>query len=343
MKENLLKENIVIADKITNEFLLVKSVGIGAFKAIPLRNEGGASPKVLCVGDNLDALTKLEPELISKDDLILYRFIMDVQKPEVPDINKFSLKDGILLREGAAVTEQGERRLSKILGAAKNSLVFEDVNGDIVLYNLRRDKFSLLLRSLEFEDEYGNSLTSDLVVAQAEKPFIAFINVYKVEQQNKDGETGKTKVYEESHCIAERTFDDSGALATVPFRYGEINDITVNNGIILTNYLDKDENVRKTAVSSGDDLFRYFVAGTGKSAKYVNEYLTVQLEDGKIAVWTPEGIQETYDIPELRGFYAVDRGRDSNLFFVNDARKIKRLIAKPTFDRGTIYTVEAVN
>ena len=74
----------------------------------------------------------------------------------------------------------------------------------------------------------------------------------------------------------------------------------------------------------------------------INGYVTAQFENGEIDVITPDEDFYIYRTPEISGFSAVDEDREG-VYFVDNDRKVKKVIATYTRDRGTVYSVEAVN
>lgn len=340
MREKLLKKNIVIMDKLTNEKFLVTGVTPVGFTILPVADEeiNLLLNKELTLNDFSE---RTDWKGASRKDLILYRYVRDVQPAAIPDLNQYSVdNNGFIVSGAGKVTEQGDLRFKTIIGAIPNALVLVDKDDNLVVYNLRRDRFATIL-SPKTEETQEVSYTRIDIAAQ-EPYFAAYANVYEtVEEEGENGEKVEVKKPEESFFIKEGS---DGFIRSLSFQ-DEITSagLDVNDNLLV---------IRRTGTDlKGEVSLIYFPDGTVEAydgravnVKKANGFITVRESDGGLQVIEAgKYFDETINIPELDGFYAFDKDYDGNLFFVDANRVIKKLISKQTSDRGTIYTVEDVN
>ena len=355
MRENLLKENMIIMDKLTNEKFLVRNVTAEGFTILPVTDE-----EIYLLRDeelNLkDFCTGKSGSFVSRMGLILYQFVKDVQPAMIPDLNQYSVdKNGFIVsKAGTRLTEQGLRFFKSVLGAIPNDLVLIDKDDNLVVYNLRKNRFKTIASPKTEETQEVSYMridqTSCLSNSSVQKPyFAAYANVYDIiGEEGESGEKVEVKKFVKSYIFKEV----NGLIYYSEFP----------NSMILSANRDIDDNLIVHRTGTGPmsevssiylpDGSRIVYDGRVVSLKKVNGFITVKESNGVQVIDAGEeyflGIGEKYfdtkiNVPELDGFYAFDKDYDGNLFFVNEDRVIKKLIAKQTSDRGKIYTVEDVN
>ena len=166
-------------------------------------------------------------ERVSKKDLILFRFVKDVQEPRLPSLVCYSIMNGILVKDGVPVTEQGEFVFARILGTIKNCLLLMTEDWNIVLYNLRKDVFKTLVFTPASKSD---DIDFKYKVTQPHSPFLAYCNIWKT------GDAGGEKTYKESVVLAE---NKNGAIVTKVLTDGEIREAFTTNGnkILVISYI----------------------------------------------------------------------------------------------------------
>lgn len=347
MRENLLKNNTIVLDKVTNEKFLVRNVTAEGFTILPVTDE-----EIYLLNDEEldleDFCTEKSGNFVNRMDLILYQFVKDVQPAVIPDCNQYRIDpNGFIISEaGKRLTEQGLRFFKSVLGAIPNGLVLVDKDDNLVVYNLRKDRFKTVFSpNMEETQEISYiriDQTSDLPNSSVQKSyFAAYANMYDItEEDGESGEKIKVKNFVESYIFKE--VDGFMHCSGFP------------NSMIISAIRDIDDNliVHRTGTDPMSEVSSIYLPdgsiifydGRAVSLKKANGFVTVRESDGFQVIETGEKYFDVkIDIPELDGFYAFEKDYDGNLFFVNEDRIIKKLVAKQTSDRGKVHTVEDVN
>ena len=93
----------------------------------------------------------------------------------IPNPLEYGLENGIIFKGDKPLTQQGNLAFTDILGTTKNRLLLGNKEG-VYVYNIRRDKFKLILNPTE---GWGDDVFAGVKVVSAAKPFIAYINVFR--------------------------------------------------------------------------------------------------------------------------------------------------------------------
>lgn len=322
MKEKMLKKDIVIKDKITGKMFLVGDVEEDAFWVSLLNDDG----------------TEVIPNLgsrVEKKDLIMYRFVKDLQEAKLPSIENYDIMNGKLVwKDGHPVTEQGEFVFSKIIGAIKSCLLLMTENWEVVLYNLRKDMFKTLVFNPISNEMFKNKREFKYEVVQASSPFLAYCNIWKI------GDAIGEKIYRETIVLAE---NKEGVIVVRVLTDGEVKKAFTTDGILVLSYITPDGGEASSVYIDGAPTGKVlYFAGTIVRAQSINGYKTAQIENGDIDVTAPDGRYYIFRTSGLNGFSAFDEDGEG-VYFVNRDRKVKKVVTTNTRDRGTVYSVKDIN
>ncbi len=141
MRKNLIFRGAKVYDKVTGKYYLITG-------------EDGTAVHLNRI-DGEDIPDEADKVQVTEENGIAFRFIKDTREPEVP--SGYTAEDGILMKDGQPVTEQGSLKVHKVFGYVEDAVVvLTELNGQEALarYVPRRDKFQnfAVIPQIEGED-----------------------------------------------------------------------------------------------------------------------------------------------------------------------------------------------
>ena len=326
------KVNIEITNKVNNAVYVVTEVGDDYVKASKKVDENTL--------DEQDTVT------VNDSNALCFRFLRDPNPETVPE--GYSVKDGILYKDGSKVTEQGDLKVLEILAEVKGYLILlvkSSAGTFLNTYRPSRDRFE---KSYEVKAEKLKAYKSgeDVYIVAS-----AYEDVIDDETGEVIGQKYNGKLY------AYHTIDRSWIRMDL--------NIPVDNIQFIDSYLvfefvyTSDENgiLRKTertyvpvlgsVLPAELEEFFGFVLGDGIKA-YYSKYMCALNLIGKDAIVVDA---DSCSFRTLRADFSgmedrtclIDISFENNstvYSFANDKYELYKVTVKSTSDRGDIVTVE---
>lgn len=357
MKIERLKKDQVLGNKINGK----------CYQVLEVENENGV---IAGTAAEVDAdYEVIDPNVVVKvtaDNDRCFRILQDVE-PEI--LEGYSAKDGILMKDDSAVTQQGELYIKDVVGAAKGEVLLlvkgRDVDGDdLFTYSPEKDSFKKVYRGM------GDIIiTSNIPDASAT---VIGWNKYRAEKRY-DEKTGEIVTDENGNPVEEMVF-----LYSILMSYSEDGIINAceNNveiGAIVGTYKLKNElvDIVIECCEKEDVCNMHFAIGNSgitcwrndkKFGKLLGEnpvYFVPEYADGGVLMRfhdhivydnyhgnKQESVIKMSDIgSKTDGFdYLVDRywDRDKRLVYVlgNKDGQTLSVVSDKTKDRGYVVTIE---
>lgn len=340
MKNERLREQMVLTNKVDGRRCVVASVEVTP--------NGGK--KALAFYEVEDPTVPAEQVEISEANDICFRILDDPMPYGIPE--GYSVEDGVLLKNGEPVCEQGYIKVDKIIGGMENALVLlcddSDGNKQVYIYNPVRDRFVSVVfinKDSEFKAFYADEDgINGIVVVDKYEPAVKFVDEKEVEY--------KAFISEEYTLLKAGSYIDSVIedepldIKKVLFRGRDIVIITerayeVNEGEITA----REGIIPGRALIIDASTGRFRTSCTPSAIKYCTEKGAVEFfgDDYTSALG--------YDIrtPILgeaaaEGFlYYVDNYKDGKkqvyVFANADATACAKIGVERTSDRGNIYSL----
>ena len=332
MKKEYLREGAVVRCKAAGrekDYVIrgTKDNSFYAVEFLPEEEEEMADPDVIKVTD---------------ENLILFRYKYLSVPEEIPNLEEFTVRDGILYKGDKKVFDQGEIVVEKILGALEGHLVLLIKRGDfshIVTYRLERDALCYVSINLEGEVKaisYPQEESGELLIG---------VSATKEREFNTEDEKGTVKktVLTKSLIVE---LSKNGKVKNVTLIDDIAEDVRVHNNIVsYTTSVSVDgdgviEKIEPVVRTLNSNLNNLRLKGTCINAitKANGEiYKTIET-DKEVRVLTPYK-DFSLKLSGLKGYYLVEEIEDENIFFfTNKDLNIKKVKVKETGDRGLVVT-----
>lgn len=323
MKIERINEGMLVRNKVNGKFYVVTSI------------QDGTAVAALSV----DSDRKLDEDAtvtISTENSICFRIVDDPAYTRVPDVSQYDVVDGILVKNGTPVTEQGDIVVEEIIASSPRCLILSVIKDEkkyIMEYGVVSDHFRTIYESptkteVIREEPLVLYLESTELVETDEGVKERFINahVYAIDETNEAAryifDAPLAKV--ECHKNAILAYQDK---KTVSDRYLISSDlrVSVNENEYFEDLVDLGKEKAADVCGTYSQFYDAFVLIGERTI--VCKQLDVNLS--------------TSFAKDVKGMVLVDKtqkGRDTFLTFSNEKFNVVTLKATSTSDRGTIVT-----
>lgn len=347
MRSNKIKTNVTIINKVdSREYRIINVDGTG-------NSVKGTAKLVKNDGTLDDSVTSI----ITPANAIAYRLVEDPNIPVVP--SGYSVEDGVLLKNGIQVTEQGSLIINEVIASVAGRLILavaprEPRDGyiDLFSYTPETDKFNKLIR---------NSIPRVKIIGMSEDKNIITLAYSRTYSKEKTLESGET--------VVETLFDSAAVLSYVVKDDAVYNSKHFDMPIKAINNVKNHRDRFELAVEVDTDVNEYGVISESEDTHLtileINHDGTINVIDSYRVASAPEMIAETaagfviklpdriyingYKYPVknmsvLSGYdYLVDitkKEHEIRCALADENMSVKTLIVTSTKDRGNIVTVE---
>ncbi len=261
------------------------------------------------------------------------------------DPEGYSVDDGQLVKNGQPATEQGEIRVTNIIGTIPGCLVLEVKKGNEDLIMTYRPVTNKFTKISQIDD---TAMCDIYMLEKLEDSLIIGLNQYRVEQvADKEDPEKVTETYPLDYAAVLRVYQkyaDSDVTSTGPIEADMVT--LVGDNLYVGTCKDRDLN----DIPVQYDRFNIFemervedAIQTGSQAQFgQSEKGTVIISADRIITRRAE--IKTREAAKLTGFkYIIDEYEDEDntyrLFLADDDRNVREISRKRTDDRGDIVTV----
>lgn len=335
MRENKIKKNVIVRNKINN--LL--------YKIVEVSND--IATAALINDDN--TVNETETVAITAKNAIAFRCVEDPNIPDVPV--GYSVKSGVLLKDGAPATEQGSLVVSRIIAAVPGRLLLtvepkEPREGyiDLMSYTVEDDKFKKLIRASIPDVEV-------IPVKDENRVYLSYSRTYTKEYKNDKGDDEEKLLFDAAGIIMYDAKENAveGVRLEAP-----IDNIIINksNRVVLSVISNKevdDEGVvseSELTVTEVDCLLAGYpmeidsiptVISNGYAGKLIKTANRFYIEGANYKI--PATVMAALDgYDTIVDITKVDYS--TRVALADDNINVKTLVITSTKDRGLIITVE---
>ena len=337
MRTNMFREGIKVMAKL----------GRGIYCIVTRVDDISGSP--VAYAKEIDAADEVVEDgrefVIDKDNCLAFRFIKD---PNPDDKPQLMVEDGRLVYEDGHAIEMGSIHAHDMIGTVRGAVIFsadrEDGSIDIYSYMPRRDRFTRLVHGIQ-----------PLPVVVKEDDDNIYITEFRSHTEEADNPDDKDML-KEKEVVDQAFFARLSAKAAkkidLPFRFDEAGVRPVgrdefifehmedDNDIIFYYILDPSFQGMNVAFSKkrADTVTQVCIADKGYLFKNDEEIMYVN-EFGDSVKTRVEGI----DLSDVNNLIDITHKESATVYSLadDDLKKVKRVVAKYTPDRGEIVYLEA--
>lgn len=287
---------------------------------------------------------------ITEENCICFSIVNDPNIPEVP--TGYSVADGILVKNGVAVTEQGQLVIRDILHVFPGKLILsvepkEPLDGyvDVFYYEPDNDCFKKIIRS---------HIPNPEVIEYEKGIILMYSRIYETVETDADGKNTRKEYFDKAGLVFvnSKGSAEAGMVLSCP-----ISKLTKIVGKYLLFEIDK--NVNKNGVVVNADAPYTLAINTSSMLKtelminnitaatvcQINDSIAIKSEDSFLC--TGEGADIAFTnqraMKKINGYdYLIDINYSKNLtlMFSNENYEVKVLEIVQTRDRGQVITVK---